>query len=168
MEPYLIGAVVVIAVAQAATLWFVRRQQQAFDQVENRVAHLTAAISLLTDTTEGALRDLLQRAEQANARPVKPPRPNAVTARRVNGAARRGRSVQDIAATERLSEGEVRLRLQLSQPPAAEHATGKISDQVNDKVSGKVNGKVNGKINGKATANATAKAKEKDHHAAVC
>jgi hypothetical protein len=111
------GTVVLIAVAQAATLWFIRRQQQAFDQVEDRVAHLTAAISLLTDTTEGALRDLLQRAEQASVRPAKPARPSAATARRVNGAARRGRTVQDIASAERMSEGEVRLRLQLSQPP---------------------------------------------------
>ena len=117
MEPYLLGAVVVIAVAQAVTMWFMRRQQRAFDRVEDRVAHLTAAVSLLTDTTEGALRDLLQRAEQVNARPAaKPARPSAATARRVNGAVRRGRSVQDIAATERMSEGEVRLRLQLSQP----------------------------------------------------
>ena len=116
MEPYWWGAVVVIAVAQAVTMWFMRRQQQGFDRVEDRVSHLTAAISLLTDTTEGALRDLLQRAEQARTQPVKPARPTAATARRVNGAARRGRSVQDIAATERMSEGEVRLRLQLSQP----------------------------------------------------
>ena len=116
MEPYLLGAVVVIAVAQGATVWYMRRQQQAFDRVESRVAHLTAAISLLTDTTEGALRDLLQRAEPPSARPAKPARQSAATARRVNGAARRGRSVQDIAAAERISEGEVRLRLQLSQP----------------------------------------------------
>jgi hypothetical protein len=33
----------------------------------------------------------------------------------VTGAARRGRSVQDIAAAEQVSEGEVRLRLQLDQ-----------------------------------------------------
>ena len=116
MEPYLWGALVLIAVAQAATMWSMRRQHKAFDRVEDRVSHLTAAISLLTDTTEGALRDLLQRAEQANAQPAKPVRPSAATARRVNGAVRRGRSVQDIAATERMSEGEVRLRLQLSQP----------------------------------------------------
>jgi hypothetical protein len=175
VEPYLIGAVVVVAGAQMATLWFMRRQQAAFDQVENRVAHLTAAISLLTDTTEGALRDVLHRAEQVNASPVRvakvngttapkangatrsngtatrangrpartngtaansnsagarpepvtpqpetvTPRSNGSAARRVNGAARKGRSVQDIAAAEKMSEGEVRLRLQLSQPPAA-------------------------------------------------
>jgi hypothetical protein len=121
------GAVVLVAVAQAATLWVIRRQRYAFAQVEDRVAHLTAAISLLTDTTEGALRDLLQRAEQAGARPVKPARPSASTARRVNGAARRGRSVQDIATTERMSEGEVRLRLQLSQP--IEKAKGKDKEK---------------------------------------
>ena len=135
------GAVVVIAVAQTATLWFIGRQRLAFDRVEDRVAHLTAAISLLTDTTEGALRDVLQRAEQTTTASVKSPRPSAVTARRVTGAARRGRSVQDIAATERISEGEVRLRLQLSTPMDTDAST------------------TPGKVNGKA--------KEKDH-AAVC
>ena len=116
MELYLWGAVVLVSVAQASTMWFMRRQQQAFGRVEDRVSHLTAAISLLTDTTESALRDVLQRAEQTNVPPAKPARPSAATARRVTGAASRGRTVQDIAATERMSEGEVRLRLELSQP----------------------------------------------------
>jgi hypothetical protein len=37
-----------------------------------------------------------------------------VTQRRVSAAAKRGRSVQDIAAKEQMSESEVRLRLQMA------------------------------------------------------
>jgi hypothetical protein len=37
-------------------------------------------------------------------------------------AARRGRSVQDIAAKEKMSESEVRLRLQMANPAARETA----------------------------------------------
>jgi hypothetical protein len=43
------------------------------------------------------------------------PRPRAATQRRMATASRRGRSVQDIAADEQVSEGEVRLRLQLEK-----------------------------------------------------
>ncbi len=43
------------------------------------------------------------------------PRPRAATQRRIAGAARRGTTVQDIAAAEQMSEGEVRLRLQLEK-----------------------------------------------------
>jgi hypothetical protein len=43
-----------------------------------------------------------------------------VTQRRVAGAARRGHTVQDIAASEQISEGEVRLRLQLDRAATKE------------------------------------------------
>jgi head-tail adaptor len=49
-----------------------------------------------------------------------------VTQRRVSAAARKGSSVQDIAAKEKMSESEVRLRLQLAGDTAARekaHAT---------------------------------------------
>jgi hypothetical protein len=38
-----------------------------------------------------------------------------MTQRRIAGEARRGRTIQDIAATEQISEGEVRLRLELEK-----------------------------------------------------
>ena len=48
------------------------------------------------------------------------------TQRRVSAAAKRGRSVQDIAAKEKMSESEVRLRLQMAGAAAGRekaHAT---------------------------------------------
>lgn len=113
----------VMAAVGAATLlllgglvWVHVQTQAAIERVDDRLAHLLAGVSLLTDTTEGALRDVaaeITRLGAANdaARPLA----RAATQRRVAGAARRGRSVQDIAATEQVSEGEVRLRLQLDK-----------------------------------------------------
>jgi hypothetical protein len=50
------------------------------------------------------------------------PRNRATTQRRVRGAAKRGQSVRDIAAAEQMSEGEVRLRLQMSNAANREKA----------------------------------------------
>jgi urease gamma subunit len=77
---------------------------------------LTAGISLLTDTAEGGLRDVAQEVQRLAATGVKTSKPKAraATQRRVSNAARRGRSVRDIAATEQMAESEVRLRLQLA------------------------------------------------------
>ena len=44
----------------------------------------------------------------------------AATQRRVSAAARRGRSVREIAAAEEMSEGEVSLRLSMTAQPAME------------------------------------------------
>jgi hypothetical protein len=80
------------------------------------MAHLLAGVSLLTDTTEGALRDVAAEITRlAAVKDAKRPGARAATQRRVAGAARRGRTVQDIAASEQVSEGEVRLRLQLEK-----------------------------------------------------
>lgn len=95
-------------------VWMHRQQQAAIERLDDRMAHLLAGISLLTDTTESALRDVATEVTRlaANAEAVKQ-RPRAVTQRRIAASVRRGRTVQDIAATEQISEGEVRLRLQL-------------------------------------------------------
>jgi hypothetical protein len=95
-------------------VWMHVQHQAAIERLDDRMAHLLAGISLLTDTTEGALRDvaaeLTRLAATTEAAKL---RPRAVTQRRIAASARRGRTVQDIAATEQISEGEVRLRLQL-------------------------------------------------------
>jgi hypothetical protein len=90
-------------------------QARRLARLDDRLAHLTAAISLLTDTTEGGLRDVAREVERQAAAPTPAARPKtrAATQRRVASAARRGRSVREIAASEAMSEGEVRLRLQL-------------------------------------------------------
>jgi hypothetical protein len=93
-------------------------QHRRIARFGDRLAHLTSAVSLLTDTVEGGLRDMAQEIERLGA-PARPAaktktKARASTQRRVSTAARRGRSVQDIAAKEKMSESEVRLRLQMA------------------------------------------------------
>jgi len=96
----------------AGLAWQVRVQQRSVDRVAERLGQLLTGISILTDTTEGGLQDLARELERRAAEPGKPPR--AVAARRISVAARRGRSVPDIAAAEQVSEGEIRLQLALA------------------------------------------------------
>jgi len=94
------------------------QHQAAVERLDDRIAHLLAGVSLLTDTTEGALRDVaseINRMAATASAEIPRPRPRATTQRRIAGEARRGRTVQDIAASEQISEGEVRLRLQLEK-----------------------------------------------------
>jgi hypothetical protein len=99
-----------------ALVWTHVQHQSAIERLDDRIAHLLAGVSLLTDTTEGALRDVATEIHRLAAAPeASRPRPRAATQRRIAGAARRGTAVQDIAATEEMSEGEVRLRLQLEK-----------------------------------------------------
>jgi len=108
-----IGAAVVVL---GAVIWTHVQQQSAIDRLDDRIAHLMAGVSLLTDTTEGALRDVaIEIGRLAATSDTRRPEAPAVSRSRINGAARRGRTVQDIAANEQLSEGEVRLHLQLDK-----------------------------------------------------
>ncbi len=108
-----IGAAVVVL---GAVIWTHVQQQSAIDRLDDRLAHLMAGVSLLTDTTEGALRDVaIEIGRLAATSDARRPEAPAASRSRINGAARRGRTVQDIAANEQLSEGEVRLHLQLDQ-----------------------------------------------------
>lgn len=100
-------AVVAIAVG--------RRQRLAIARLEDRLTHLNAGLSLLTNTTEEGLRGVaLEVSRLAGASEA---RPRAVTGarQRIASAAGHGRSVQDIAATEQVSEGEVLLHLLLDR-----------------------------------------------------
>lgn len=95
-------------------VWMRVQQQAAIERLDDRLAHLLAGVSLLTDTTESALRDVAAEITRLAAAGDDPAaRPRVATQRRVASAVRRGRSVQDVAAAEQMSEGEVRLRLQL-------------------------------------------------------
>ena len=95
--------------------WMHVHHRSAVERLDDRIAHLLAGVSLLTDTTESALRDVATEINRLASSDTSRPRPRAATQRRIAGAARRGTTVQDIAATEEMSEGEVRLRLQLDK-----------------------------------------------------
>ena len=124
---WILAAVAGATLLILATIIWVRVQMQAaIERLDDRMTHLVAGVSLLTDTTEGALRDVATEINRlAGTRETVRPRVRATTQRRVTAAARRGRSVQDIAAREQVSEGEVRLRLQLdhAEKERANHAS---------------------------------------------
>jgi len=97
-------------------IWVHVQQQAALDRLDDRVAHLMAGTSLLTDTIEGALRDVaVEVGRLAAMTEGGAPRSGAAGQRRFAGAAKRGQTVRDIAANEQMSEGEVRLHLQLNK-----------------------------------------------------
>jgi hypothetical protein len=114
VELYLIIAVGTVAAIQLAAGYLIVQQQRVVDRLDDRLTHLTAGISLLTDTTEGGLRDVAQEVNRLGSAAAPAPRARAATQRRIASAARRGRTVQEIATTEKVSEGEVMLRLQLA------------------------------------------------------
>jgi hypothetical protein len=128
VEMYWLAGGAVLVAALIASFRVQLLQQRRLARLDERLAHLTAGISLLTDTAEGGLRDVAQEIERLAALGAKSSKPKAraATQRRVSNAARRGRSVQDIAAKEKMAEGEVRLRLQIANAAAARekaHAT---------------------------------------------
>lgn len=108
----------------AACVWMARRlgriryvPMERIEQVDQRLAKLSAALSLLTDTTEAAFRDVMQEIERQTEaqRHESPFEKRASAQRRIGLAASKGRSARDIAMSEGVSEGEVRLRLRLAQ-----------------------------------------------------
>ena len=114
MEVLLIATLTVVSGLQLAAGWLFLRQHRAMQRLNDRISHMLAGVSLLADTTEGGFRDVAQEIERLGSVRAAHPRQRAATQRRITTAARRGQSVQEIAAAEQVSEGEVNLRLQLA------------------------------------------------------
>lgn len=111
------AGVFVLAALEVVHIRGMLYQQQAVSRLADRVDQIRSAVALLVDTTETGFRDVaLEVGRGASVPPT--PRSRTETARRITGAARRGRSVRDIAAAEQMSEGEVRLRMTLAETPA--------------------------------------------------
>ena len=119
------GVMLLLQVTGLVVMWLRRRKVRNLD---GRVAHLSAAMALLTDTLEGGLHDVAREVSRLSAQPSSAATPvvarttRTAAQRRVKGAAKRGHSVRDIAAAEQMSEGEVRLMLQngsreVKEPP---------------------------------------------------
>lgn len=94
-------------------------------ELEGRIARMQEGLHLLTDTAETGFRQVaaeIERLSSIDAR--RPPAPSAPrpTAARLRAATRRGQSVKEIAVAERVSEGEVRLRLSLADAGASGRA----------------------------------------------
>jgi hypothetical protein len=97
-----------------------RRRPGAIDRVEQRLANLCTALSILTDSTESGLRaaitglERLSGAAPAEAVPTSDaPAPSVESGDPTFASVGEGRSPRDIAIAEGVSEGEVRLRLRL-------------------------------------------------------
>jgi hypothetical protein len=83
-------------------------------RVEGRLGHLADAFALLTETSETGFRAVANEIERLSDAGIRR-RPARTSHARVVTSARRGRSVQQIAVAEQVSEGEVRLRLHLAE-----------------------------------------------------
>jgi hypothetical protein len=107
------GALLVLQVTAVAGWWLQQRKVRSLD---GRVAHLSAAMALLTDTLEGGLHDVAREVSRLSAAAVPaaapPVRNHSAAQRRVRSASKRGRTIREIAVAEEMSEGEVRLMLQ--------------------------------------------------------
>lgn len=100
----------------ATVVWVHVRQRAAVNRLDERTAHLMACVSLLTDATESALRDVaIEIGRLAAVTEGARARSGPAGHHRIAEAARLGHSIQDIAANEEISEGEVRLRMQLDK-----------------------------------------------------
>jgi hypothetical protein len=129
MEPQMMawmaaGAGFVVGTVWVLLLWRAVRAMRALGGLEARVARLTEAISLLAETTESGFRTVTGQLAVPAAAPAAPARPRQTTTGRVTRASRRGLPAAEIAAAERVSEGEVQLRLHMAKAAAARKTTG--------------------------------------------
>lgn len=107
-----------IALAAAAALQLLLMVQlwrtgRAAARGGRRIEQLTSALELLTDTTESGLVNVAAELTRIGARPIAPTTTRRATTRRIADAVRHGRPLADVAASEGLSESEVRLHLGL-------------------------------------------------------
>lgn len=119
MVTYVCIGLALVIVAQTVVIVRVTKALQTLGRFGDRLAHLAAAMELLTDTTEAGLGNVAVALERGT--PQRAARATrGATAKRIATAARRGGSVEEIAADELLSESEVRLHLQLAPLNAME------------------------------------------------
>jgi hypothetical protein len=114
LEYTLIGLAVLVAI-EGLVIVHLSRSVRKVSKVADRVANLGAALALLTDTTEAGLASVAVELERVGT--LKRPATTATrraTSKRITTAARNGRTLEEIAASEALSESEVRLHLQLA------------------------------------------------------
>jgi hypothetical protein len=119
-----VGALaVVVGSAWVFVLWRAVGLLRSLSGLEDRVARLTEALALLTDTTETGFRSLTEQMVPVTVSPAPGARRAEpairTTTSRVVRASKQGQTAIEIAAAEQVSEGEVRLRLNLAQAATA-------------------------------------------------
>ena len=108
----------VLSVAQLVLIARLLRSARVAAKADERVTLLTAALALLTDTTEEGFVNVATELERVGARPLPPSATRRATTKRIAAAVRKGRAIEDIAIAEALSESEVRLHLGLDDGAA--------------------------------------------------
>ena len=112
------GAVGVLVAIELFYLVRLTRRMRGLAATEDRIARFGEALTLLTETCETGFRTMgTEIGRMAEAAPRRARR--RVATDRLTRAARRGDAIHQMAAAERLSEGEVRLRLLLADPRPA-------------------------------------------------
>jgi hypothetical protein len=111
----------VLFLIQIVLLWKLARSTRVTADATVRVSQLTAALALLTDTTEEGFVNVAAELERLGVRPVAAGSTRRATTRRIAAAVRKGKAIEDVAIAESLSESEVRLHVGLEA--AAEPVT---------------------------------------------
>ena len=107
-----LGLLATMLLVQSALAWRLVATQRTLDRLQTRLANQGEALSLLTDTSENGFAAIARELDRLAA--PEPKGARRPSTRRVATAARKGHTVTDIAAAERVSEGEVRLRLSMA------------------------------------------------------
>ena len=92
--------------------------RQTLGRIDQRLTQVCSAVELLTDTTESALHAAFGEIERLSAEQQAPGERESLHTR-LKKAARNGRTAREIAQSEGVSEGEVRLRLRLNGDEAS-------------------------------------------------
>jgi len=112
---YAVVALVVMPLVQVLLFARLTRVARVPAKDEQRVARLAAALEMLTDTTEEGFVNVAAELGRLGAKPLEARSSRRSTTRRIGTAVRKGRSIEDIAMAESLSESEVRLHLGLHE-----------------------------------------------------
>jgi hypothetical protein len=110
---YLLIALMLVIVAHTAILWRISAQLRRQPRMDDRLAHFAEALALLTDTTEAGLANVALELESTRRRAPRGTS-RAATAKRIATAVSKGRTIEDIVATEAISESEIRLHLRMT------------------------------------------------------
>lgn len=113
-----VAGLATLGLVQLVLLWKLARSSRATADASARVVQLTAALELLTDTTEEGFVNVASELERLGARPLPSGASRRAVTRRIGTAARKGTAIEDIAVAESLSESEVRLHLGLEASAA--------------------------------------------------
>ena len=114
MLTYAIAVLAVVLLFQSWCIWRVLDRLGVLERFEDRLASLSHTLMLLTDTTETCFQVIASQLEKEQSERAASSPGRVGRQRRIVAAARRGRSVGEIAVQEEVAEGEARLRLHLA------------------------------------------------------